>query len=116
MLHLVHCNEVFIKLTAFITSDLYICQVFMLDYGFSEIVNTSNLRSILRQYRKQRCFSFRCHIGGLTPAGGMKDWSRTACEFMQDQIVNKKLIIKKQVRNYPRSCTFKGVFQIIQLV
>jgi len=69
----------------------------MLDYGFSEVLNTNNLRSILHQFRKPRCFSFCCKLAGLIPAGGMKEWSKTACEYMQDLITNMKLLLAKRV-------------------
>ena len=72
-------------------------QVFMLDYGFTEIVTTSNIRNILRQFRKERAFSFCCHLADLIPAGGMNEWSKTAIELMKSEIQNKKLYLHKRV-------------------
>lgn len=69
----------------------------MLDYGFSEMISTSNLRQVMKQYRKNRAFTFGCKLAGVTPAGGMKDWSKTACEFMEDNITNKKLFLNQRV-------------------
>ncbi|KAL4233198.1 Ring finger protein [Mactra antiquata] len=71
-------------------------EVFMLDYGFTEVITTSNLRQIVRQYRKQRCFAFLCKLADVTPAGGMKEWSKTACEYMQDQTTNRTLLLIKK--------------------
>ena len=69
----------------------------MLDYGFKETVGASNLRPILKHFREPRCFSFCCHLSDVTPAGGSKTWSRTASEFMEEQIKNNKLFIKRKV-------------------
>lgn len=71
----------------------------MLDYGFTEVMCTSNFRSIQNAFRKPRCFSFCCKLASLTPAGGMREWSKTACEYMQNLIQNKKLLLAKRVSN-----------------
>ena len=76
---------------------LHILQVVMLDYGFKEIVNSSSLRPILKHFRDARCYSFCCHLAGVTPAGGNTNWSHTASEFMEEQIKSKKLYISRKV-------------------
>ena len=79
-------------------------QVLMLDYGFKEFVSTSKLRTIVKQFRDPRCFSFCCHLADVTPAGGNKNWSRTASEFMEEQIKSNKLFIKRKVGRGTQSC------------
>ena len=69
----------------------------MLDFGFKETLSASSLRPILKHFREPRCFSFCCHLADVTPAGGVKTWSRTASEFMEEQIKNNKLFIKRKV-------------------
>ena len=69
----------------------------MLDYGFSEVIASSNLRPVMKQYRKSRAFTFPCQLARVTPAGGMKEWSKTACEFMETSICNKKLFLNQRV-------------------
>jgi hypothetical protein len=69
----------------------------MLDYGFFEVISISNLRPVMKQYRKNRAFMFPCQLAGVIPAGGMKEWSKTACEFMESNIVNKKIFLNQRV-------------------
>jgi hypothetical protein len=69
----------------------------MLDYGFFEVISISNLRPVMKQYRKSRAFMFPCQLAGVIPAGGMKEWSKTACEFMESNIVNKKIFLNQRV-------------------
>lgn len=69
----------------------------MLDYGFTEVVSASYLRPIIHQHKQQRCFALLCTLADLTPAGGMKEWSKTACEYMQDQTTNRRMYLVKKV-------------------
>ncbi|XP_052810879.1 RING finger protein 17-like [Mya arenaria] len=71
-------------------------EVYMIDYGFSEVLSVSNLRATLRQFRLHPSYAFASKLYGVLPAGGMSEWSRTACEFMEDQICNKKLFLLKR--------------------
>ncbi|XP_053397741.1 RING finger protein 17-like isoform X2 [Mercenaria mercenaria] len=82
------------KITKVIQKSLM--EVHMLDYGFSEMISTNNLRQVMKQYRKSRAFTFACKLAGVTPAGGMKEWSKTACEFMEANITNKKLFLNQR--------------------
>jgi hypothetical protein len=77
---------------------LILKQVFLVDYGYEETVQTSELRSLRKDFSQSAAFSFLCHLADVVPAGDQSTWSRTACEFMLDETHNKKLFIKKKVR------------------
>ncbi|XP_052239126.1 RING finger protein 17-like isoform X2 [Dreissena polymorpha] len=72
-------------------------EVFMIDYGFKEVLSTSNVRAILRQFRRHASFCFPSKLYGLQPTGGMAEWSKSSIEFMQDLVTNRRLyLIKRQ--------------------
>lgn len=72
-------------------------QVFMIDYGFKEVLSTSNVRAILRQFRRHASFCFPCKLYGLQPTGGMEEWSKSSIESMQDLVTNRRLFLIKRV-------------------
>ncbi|XP_056016210.1 RING finger protein 17-like isoform X2 [Ostrea edulis] len=71
-------------------------EVFLVDFGFQETVQTSELRSLRKDFSQSAAFSFPCHLADVVPAGDQSNWSRTACEFMLDETRSKKLYIKKK--------------------
>lgn len=97
MIHFVDINDwtiIFLK-SVFL---LWWYQVFMVDFGYSETIQTSELRNLKKHLSQSGAFSFLCHLAEVVPAGDQSMWSRTACEFMVEETHNKKLYIKKKVR------------------
>jgi hypothetical protein len=74
-----------------------ILQVFMVDYGYTAQVSPSELRPLQKPFLKQMCHAFFCHLADIVSSGDMKKWSRTACEFMAEEVQNKKMYIQKKV-------------------
>ncbi|XP_061195891.1 RING finger protein 17-like isoform X2 [Saccostrea echinata] len=71
-------------------------EVFLVDFGFKETIQTSELRSLRKDFSQDAAFSFLCHLAEVVPAGDQSTWSRTACEFMLEETQDKKLYIKKK--------------------
>ena len=74
-----------------------ILQVYMIDYGFSEVLSKSNLRGLKKDFRLHQSYAFPSKLYGVRPAGGMAEWSRTACEAMEDLVCNRRLFLSKKV-------------------
>ncbi|XP_062602019.1 RING finger protein 17-like, partial [Saccostrea cucullata] len=73
-----------------------VMEVFLVDFGFTETIQTSELRSLRKDFSQDAAFSFLCHLAEVVPAGDQSTWSRTACEFMLEETQGKKLYIKKK--------------------
>lgn len=71
-------------------------EVFMVDYGYTAQVSPSELRPLQKRFLKQMCHAFFCHLADIVSSGDMKKWSRTACEFMAEEVQNKKMYIQKK--------------------
>eukprot|EP00105_Crassostrea_gigas_P034958 XP_019919106.1 PREDICTED: RING finger protein 17 isoform X8 [Crassostrea gigas] len=80
-----------------------LAEVFMVDFGYSETIQTSELRNLKKHLSQSGAFSFLCHLAEVVPAGDQSMWSRTACEFMVEETHNKKLYIKKKGDNIKTS-------------
>ncbi|OPL20354.1 hypothetical protein AM593_07495, partial [Mytilus galloprovincialis] len=73
-----------------------LAEVFMVDYGYICQVGVSEIRPLQKPFLKQMCFAFSCHLADIVSAGDMKKWSRTACEFMAEEVKNMKMYIQKK--------------------
>ena len=69
----------------------------MVDYGYTEQISISEIRPLLKAFLADMCFAFRCHLDDIVSAGDMKKWSKTACEFMENEVKDKKMYIQKKV-------------------
>ncbi|XP_071137588.1 RING finger protein 17-like isoform X1 [Mytilus edulis] len=73
-----------------------LAEVFMVDYGYICQVGVSEIRPLQKPFLKQMCYAFSCHLADIVSAGDMKKWSRTACEFMAEEVKNMKMYIQKK--------------------
>ena len=81
----------------FLSFSVFYIQVYMVDYGFTVQVSVKSLRCLTREHLRIDTIGFKCHLADIMPAGDVTKWSRTACEFMLDEMKDKKLFVKKRV-------------------
>ena len=82
-----------------ITSCLFVClfcvQVLFTDYGNTEVVSLSNIRSLVGKFQKDPPFAIQCHLSEVMP--GADKWTKTACEFLADTLSDLECVIVKKV-------------------
>ncbi|CAG00131.1 unnamed protein product [Tetraodon nigroviridis] len=61
-------------------------QVFFVDYGNTEVVSRSDIRSLPTEFRRLPCLALKCTLAGVRPKGG--EWSHRACEFFIHAVMN----------------------------
>ncbi|XP_025098340.1 tudor domain-containing protein 1-like isoform X2 [Pomacea canaliculata] len=79
-------------------------EVFLVDYGFTDIISRSQLRLLLKKHGENECFAERCHLAGIQSAGSSdpSKWTSTAREFMMKQITQgKQLFVKLEGEAVP---------------
>uniref|UniRef100_UPI0037E825A9 tudor domain-containing 6 n=1 Tax=Semicossyphus pulcher TaxID=241346 RepID=UPI0037E825A9 len=64
-------------------------KVFFVDYGNTEVVDRSNLRTLPDEFKKLPCLALKCTLAGIRPKD--EKWSQSACEFFIKAIKDKML-------------------------
>lgn len=64
-------------------------KVFFVDYGNTEVVDRSNIRTLPDEFKTLPCLALKCTLAGIRPKGG--GWSRSAREFFIKAVTNKTL-------------------------
>lgn len=82
--------------------DKNLVEVLLLDYGYTDVLNTSELLPLTKEFMQDKAFAIRCHLANVRPAGG-ENWSKTASEFMNDEVQNHKCYIIKKGEDVDRS-------------
>ncbi|KAK7107702.1 RING finger protein 17-like isoform X2 [Littorina saxatilis] len=84
-----------------VADDLF--EVQLMDYGYDDKVPGSCLRNMKKTHAKIECFSERCHLANILPAGSTDrtKWSNTAKEFVLKQVTGKRLFIKLEGDRIP---------------
>ncbi|XP_068564776.1 tudor domain-containing 6 isoform X2 [Cebidichthys violaceus] len=66
-------------------------KVFFVDYGNTDVVDRSNIRTLPDELKKLPCFSLKCSLAGVRPKDGK--WSRSACDFFIKAVKDKDLTV-----------------------
>ncbi|XP_068433074.1 tudor domain-containing 6 isoform X2 [Clinocottus analis] len=66
-------------------------KVFFVDYGNTEVVDRSNIRTLPDEFKKLPCLSLKCSLAGVGPKDGK--WSQSACEFFIKAVKDKDLTV-----------------------
>ncbi|XP_074471432.1 tudor domain-containing 6 isoform X3 [Sebastes fasciatus] len=66
-------------------------KVFFVDYGNTEVVDRSNIRTLPDELKKLPCLSLKCTLAGVRPKDGR--WSRSACDFFIKAVTDKVLTV-----------------------
>lgn len=61
-------------------------QVFFVDYGNTEVVLRSNIRSLPKEFKVLPCLALKCTLAGVKPKDG--EWSQRACEYFSHAVIN----------------------------
>jgi len=72
-------------------------QVYLFDFGQSETLPSSQLRTLASYHKSLPCGAVRCHFGDVTPAGDKYKWSRTACEALTMMVASKTFFVHPTV-------------------
>lgn len=59
-------------------------QVFFVDYGNTEVVARSNIRSLPEEFRTLPCLALKCALADVQPRAG--GWSQRACKFFSHAV------------------------------
>uniref|UniRef100_A0A8C4QH33 Tudor domain-containing protein n=1 Tax=Eptatretus burgeri TaxID=7764 RepID=A0A8C4QH33_EPTBU len=86
-------------------------QVFLLDWGGTEKMNRSQLRSLPEHCQKIPPIALRCFLPDLRPTGDDSRWSSSTCEFMADYLVGKFCFIT-QSKDSGRESQDSGVIPV----
>ena len=72
----------------------------LVDTGHVDVVPASRLQPLKKVHAKVECLAEQCHLASLVPAGTTDStkWSKTAIEFVMNQISGKRLFLKVEVR------------------
>ncbi|XP_068123043.1 RING finger protein 17 [Hyperolius riggenbachi] len=57
-------------------------QVFCYDSGIEELMDVANLRTLDENLKMYGAMSLECSLMDIQPAGGCKEWTATACDFL----------------------------------
>lgn len=66
-------------------------KVFFVDYGNTEMVDKSNIRTLPDEFKKLPCLSLRCSLAGVRPKDGR--WSQEACKLFIKAVTDKELTV-----------------------
>ncbi|KAI3363634.1 hypothetical protein L3Q82_001266 [Scortum barcoo] len=64
-------------------------KVFFVDYGNTEMVDRSNIRTLPDKFKNLPRLSLKCSLAGIRPKDGR--WSQSACDFLIRAVTNKVL-------------------------
>ncbi|XP_010746363.2 tudor domain-containing 6 [Larimichthys crocea] len=64
-------------------------KVFFVDYGNTELVDSSNIRTLPDKFKKLPCLALKCTLAGIKPKD--ERWSQSACEFFIKAVKDKTL-------------------------
>lgn len=64
-------------------------KVFFVDYGNTEVVDKSNIRTLPDDFQMLPCLALKCRLAGIRQKDG--GWSRSACEFFITAVTGKTL-------------------------
>ncbi|XP_045916292.1 tudor domain-containing 6 isoform X1 [Micropterus dolomieu] len=64
-------------------------KVFFVDYGNTEVVDRSNIRTLPDELKKLPRLALKCSLAGIRPKDGK--WSQSACEFLIRAVTDKVL-------------------------
>ncbi|XP_035535170.1 tudor domain-containing protein 6 isoform X2 [Morone saxatilis] len=62
-------------------------KVFFVDYGNTEVVDGSNIRTLPDEFKKLPCLALKCSLAGVRPKDGK--WSQSACDFFIKAVTDK---------------------------
>ncbi|XP_064628866.1 RING finger protein 17-like [Lineus longissimus] len=65
--------------------------VHILDFGYKERTSINNLRVMEESLLEQPCFSLKCFVDDIQPAGDPHKWSATAVEYLREVLPRGKL-------------------------
>ncbi|XP_071800473.1 RING finger protein 17-like isoform X2 [Asterias amurensis] len=68
--------------------------VLFTDYGNTEVVSLSNIRSLVGKFQKDPPFAIQCHLSEVMP--GANKWTKTACEFLANTLSDLECVIVKK--------------------
>lgn len=60
--------------------------VFFVDYGNTEVVSMSNIRSLSKDFKMLPRLAFKCSLAGVKPKDG--EWSERACEYFSHAVID----------------------------
>ncbi|XP_059212220.1 tudor domain-containing 6 isoform X2 [Centropristis striata] len=66
-------------------------KVFFVDYGNTEVVDRSCIRTLPDKFKKLPCLSLKCTLAGVRPKDGR--WNQNACEFFLKAVTDKELTV-----------------------
>lgn len=66
-------------------------QVFLVDYGKTEVVSRSSIRSLPKEFRMLPCLALKCALAGVKPKDG--EWSQRACEYFSLVVMNATVTV-----------------------
>lgn len=61
-------------------------QVFFVDYGNTEVVSRSSIRSLPKEFKTLPRLALKCTLAGVKPKDGQ--WSQRACEYFSNTVIN----------------------------
>lgn len=61
-------------------------QVFFVDYGNTEVVSRSNIRSLPKDFKMLPCLALKCTLAGVRPKDG--EWSQRGCEYFSHAVID----------------------------
>lgn len=64
-------------------------KVFFVDYGNTEVVDRSNIRTLPDEFKKLPRLSLKCTLAGIRPKDGR--WTQSACDFLIKAVTDKAL-------------------------
>ncbi|XP_042359677.1 tudor domain-containing 6 [Plectropomus leopardus] len=71
-------------------------KVFFVDYGNTEVVDRSDIRTLPEELKKLPCLSVKCTLAGVRPKDGR--WSQEACDFFIKAVTDKELKVHVTVK------------------
>ncbi|XP_054474688.1 tudor domain-containing 6 isoform X2 [Anoplopoma fimbria] len=66
-------------------------KVFFVDYGNTELVDRSNIRTLPDEFKKLPCLSLKCSLAGVRPKDGK--WSQSACDYFIKAVTDKEVTV-----------------------
>uniref|UniRef100_A0A3Q2ZNJ2 Tudor domain-containing protein n=1 Tax=Kryptolebias marmoratus TaxID=37003 RepID=A0A3Q2ZNJ2_KRYMA len=71
--------------------------VFFVDYGNTEVVDKSNIKTLPPEFKKLPQLALKCSLAGVRPKDGK--WSQSALDFFIQAVTNKELNVHVKAKN-----------------
>ena len=70
----------------------------MTDYGYDLNTTTKDLRILSVVYGGQPKLCIKCHMDGIIPSAGTKQWSCTSTDLFKDKVDESEMLLSGKVK------------------